>query len=107
MSVFYDHLVGLDDLHQELVTLNLTTQEHYQLLNLIDSTLHHEVLAVCLDCLPIAHHESFILQFSKEPNDQSLLGHLKNLDPAIEEKIAAKSVEVKDRLKKDILHAST
>lgn len=102
MSVFYDHLVGLDDLHQELMALKLSSQEHYQMLNLIDSTLHHEVLAVCLDCLPLEHHESFILQFSKEPNDQSLLSHLKNMDPAIEEKITVKSSEVKEKLKKDI-----
>lgn len=102
MSVFYDHLVGLDELHQELMVLNLPAQEHYQLLNLIDSTLNHEILAVCLDCLPIEHHESFILQFSKEPNDQSLLIHLKNMDPAIEEKIATKSTQVKEKLKEDI-----
>lgn len=102
MSVFYDRLVGLDDLHQELLGLNLPTKEHYNLLNLIDSTLHHEVLTVCLDCLPIEHHESFIIQFSKEPNDQSLLSHLRNLDPTIEEKIASKSTEVKEKLKKDI-----
>lgn len=102
MSVFYDHLVGLDELHQELAVLNLPTQEHYHLLNLIDSTIHHEILSVCLDCLPIEHHESFIVQFSKEPNDQSLLAHLKNMDPTIEEKIATRSSEVKEKLKKDI-----
>lgn len=102
MSVFYDHLLGLDELHQELLVHKLPTQEHYQLLKLIDSTLHHEVLTVCLDCLPIEHHESFIIQFNKEPNDQSLLEHLRNMDPTIEDKITAKSIEVKEKLKKDI-----
>lgn len=102
MSVFYDHLTGLDEIHQELMGLGLPAQEHYYLLNLVDSTLHHEVLSVCLDCLPVSHHESFLIQYSKEPNDGSLLTHLKSLDPAIEEKIQRRSSEVKEKLKEDI-----
>mgnify|MGYP001577907715 CR=1 FL=1 len=102
MSVFYDHLVGLDELHQDLLVLKLPTQEHYHLLNLIDSTFHHEILAICLDCLPIEHHESFIVQFNKEPNDESLLAHLKNMDPEIEEKIKRRGSEIKEKVKNDI-----
>lgn len=102
MSVFYDHLIGLDDLHQELLDFKLILEQHYQLLNMIDSALHHEVLAVCLDCVPPQHHESFIQQFAKEPNDPTLLVYLKGLDPEIENKIHKKGLEVKGRIKEDL-----
>lgn len=105
MSVFYDHLLGLDELHQELLALDLPPSQHYHLLNLIDSTMHHEVLAVCLDCLPMEQHEAFLIRYNQEPNDETLLSHLKSLDPEIEGKISAKTSHVKDKLKKDIHQA--
>lgn len=102
MSVFYDHLTSLDELHQELLELNLPTKEHYNLVNLIDSTLHHEVLTICLDCLPMEHHENFILHFNQEPSDQEILVYLKQLDPEIENKIATRSTEVREKIKKHL-----
>ena len=102
MSVFYDHLLNLEDLHQELSHLNLTTKEHFALLNLIDSTLHHEVISVCLDCLPIEHHETFLVQYKTAPNDPALLEQLKTHEPKIEERIHSKSSEVREKLKRNL-----
>src|SRR3990172_4188271 len=102
MSVFYDHLINLDDLHQELLEFKLAVGEHYQLLQLADSALHHEVVGVCLDCLPIEQHENFLLQFKNQPNDPEILVLLKENDPEIENKIRAKSTEVKEKIRKDL-----
>lgn len=102
MSVFYDHLINLEDLHQELLEFKLAVGEHYQLLQLADSALHHEVVGVCLDCLPTEHHEHFLVKFKDQPNDPGLLVFLKERDPEIENKIRAKSTEVKDRIRKDL-----
>ena len=102
MSVFYDHLINLEDLHQELLEFKLAVSEHYQLLQLADSALHHEVVGVCLDCLPRQHHEGFLLRFRDQPNDPALLLLLKEKDPEIEEKIRTKSSEVKEKIRRDL-----
>lgn len=102
MSVFYDHLINLEELHQELLDFNLPVENHYQLLQIADSALHHEVVGVCLDCLPIEHHEYFLVRFRNQPNDANLLVFLKEKDPEIENKIRAKSTEVKEKIRKDL-----
>ena len=107
MSVFYDHLINLEELHQELLDFNFAVKEHYQLLQLADSTLHHEIVGVCLDCLPPEHHEYFLLRFKEQPNDPQILVFLKERDPEIESKIRSKSTEVKERIRKDLRQVKT
>ena len=53
MSVFYDHLVGLDELHSELADFELPFKDHYELLNQADSILHNEILNVILIILSV------------------------------------------------------
>jgi len=102
MSIFYDHLVSLDELHQELLDFNLGFREHYSLLQLVDSALNHEIVAVCLDCLPNEHHEAFLIRLKNQPNDPDLLVLLKEKDPEIEGKIKTKAAEVKEKIKNDL-----
>lgn len=107
MSVFYDHLINLEELHQELLDFNFAVREHYQLLQLADSTLHHEIVGVCLDCLPTEHHEYFLVRFKEQPDDPSILVFLKEKEPDIENKIRSKSTEVKERIRKDLRKVKT
>jgi hypothetical protein len=102
MSVFYDHLVGLDEIHQELLDFDLSVKEHYYLLNLVDSTLHHEIVALCLDCLPREHHDYFLIKFVEDPANSDLLVFLRQNDPYVEEKIKGKSIEVKSKIVDDL-----
>ncbi|MEX0616187.1 MAG: hypothetical protein WD231_00065 [Candidatus Woykebacteria bacterium] len=102
MSVFYDHLVGLDDLHSDLAQYNLSFKEHYVLLNQIDSALHHEVLNVILLVLPVEHHEHFLVQFNSRPADQALLSFLRSFDPQIDGKIKETAERKKAKIKEDL-----
>lgn len=103
MSVFYDHLVGLDEIHNELTEMDLSFKQHYELLNLIDSILHQEVLNVILIVLPLEHHDNFLQEFSARPHDSFHLDYLRDFDPAIEEKISQAAQEAKGKIRKVIV----
>lgn len=102
MSVFYDDLVGLDDIHSELADFDLSFKEHYDLLNLVDSTLHNEVLNVILIILPVEHHESFLKEINDKPNDENHLIYLRQFDSEIDGKIREASHKAKTKIKEDI-----
>jgi len=102
MSVFYDHLVGLDDIHSELADYNLSFREHYDLLNTVDSALNHEVLNVILLVLPVEHHEYFIKEFNDRPHDQNHLTFLRQFDPEIDGKIRDAAEKTKAKIKEDL-----
>ena len=102
MSVFYDHLVGLDDIHSELADYNLSFREHYDLLNTVDSALNHAVLNVILLILPVEYHEYFVKEFNDRPADQNHLTFLRQFDPEIDGKIKATADNVKGRIKEDL-----
>lgn len=98
MSVFYDHLVGLDEIHNELLNFNLPTREHYHLLQIVDSTLHHEVLNVILLEIPQEAHEHFLVEFHNRPADPAHLEFLRQYSPEIEDKISSTANGVKSRI---------
>ena len=98
MSVFYDHLLGLEDVHNAILELELPTKQHYHLLKLADSTLHHEVLNVILIEIPQAVHEHFLVTFHKNPHDPNHFDYLKQFSPLIEEKIRSTADETRSRI---------
>lgn len=102
MSVFYDHLVGLDDIHNELADFDLSFKQHYDLLNLVDSILHHEVLNIILVILPADHHESFLKDFNNRPDDQEHLVFLRQFDPEVDGKIVEAANRAKTKIKENI-----
>ncbi|OGY25770.1 MAG: hypothetical protein A2Z24_01270 [Candidatus Woykebacteria bacterium RBG_16_44_10] len=91
MSVFYDHLVGLDDIHNEILEFDLPTRQHYHLLQIVDSTLHHEILNVILLEIPVEVHEHFLVEFNNRPHDPAHLDYLKLFSPEIEDKIRSRA----------------
>jgi len=102
MSVFYDHLVGLDDLHNEILDFELPTRQHCHLLAIADSTLHHEVLNVILVEIPNEVHEYFLVEFKNRPEDPAHLEFLKQYNPEIEDKIRTAANNTKLRLIEEI-----
>lgn len=98
MSLFYDHLVGLEEVHNHLLDLNLPTKEHWELLEIIDSTINHEILNIILIELPKQHHEAFLIAFKKAPHDKKHLKFLKKHAPEIEDKISQVAIELKSRI---------
>lgn len=98
MSVFYDHLLGLEDVHNAILELELPTKQHYHLLSLADSTLHHAVLNVILIEIPQAVHEHFLVTFHKNPHDPNHFDYIRQFSPQIEEKIRSSANETRARI---------
>ena len=102
MSVFYDSLTGLEDVHTKLLYLNLPTKQHYHLLKLADSTLHHDILNSILLNLPSTHHEYFLVEFHSSPSSSSHLEYLKRFSSDIEDIIKLTALRTKVRLLREI-----
>lgn len=102
MSVFYDHLVGLDEMHSELADFELPFRDHYELLNQADSILHNEILNVILIILPVDYHEQFLKGFNERPQDHQHLVYLRQFDPGIDEKIQETARKTKEKIKEDL-----
>ncbi len=96
MKLFYDHLISLDDLYEELLQIEtLAHEERMRLHRIIDRTMHHQVINEVLNHLPKSSHESFILELKHRPDDQALLDLVKPHQSEIERLIQAKAEELK------------
>jgi hypothetical protein len=102
MSVFYDPLINLKEINSQLLALNLPTKQHYHLLKLADSTLHHDVLNSILINLPPTHHEYFLVELHSAPNSSSHLDYLKQFSSDIEDIIKLTALRTKARLLREI-----
>lgn len=76
-TLFYDHLLVIEDIVFVLDSYHLTVQEKKELMSLIDETLNHHILDVILKKLPKKHHKEFLSQLSKIPHSPELLQFLK------------------------------
>ncbi len=99
-KIFYDHLVIIEEVIQELDNYQLTKDDREELIRLIDQNLHHSVLNLILNNLPAEKHEQFLSDFHKTPHDKKLLEYLKKeVSADIDEKIKKEA----QRVKKEIL----
>jgi hypothetical protein len=99
-KVFYDQLVVIEDIYQELDNHLLSDDERTELKNLADQHLHHHILTVILNHLPAHHHPFFLENLLKGPNDAKLLSFLKKeIKADIESVIKSEAAKIK----KDIL----
>lgn len=67
--IFYDHLINWQKLHQNLNTLGLSGEERIELVELIEESLHTEILILILDQLPKELHDEYVERFSLAPHD--------------------------------------
>ncbi|MGD8744646.1 MAG: hypothetical protein PVJ52_03570 [Candidatus Woesebacteria bacterium] len=75
-KVFYDHLIGLEDLEREINSVFEGSEEKEELWQLVDEIIHHRVLGCVLDNLPHEHHEEFISNFHESPHDETHFEYL-------------------------------
>ncbi len=76
-TLFYSHLINLKDLIRQLQSFGLRPEEHDEIIEIVEDTLHHRILIAILDILPEEHHEVFIARFTKTPHDRELLKFLR------------------------------
>ena len=87
MTIFYDHLTGLDTVRRELEQ-HLSPAELDEVVGLLDTALHHVVMEVVLRELPFEEHDTFLQRFAADPTLPGHLDYLRQFSPHIEERIA-------------------
>ncbi|MBI4058909.1 hypothetical protein HY404_01570 [Candidatus Microgenomates bacterium] len=104
-KIFYDHLIVIDEVEDELNNLEMEREEKEEIQQLIDETIHHRVLGCILDHLPREHHEEFLEKFHQTPYDEQIIIFLQEKTPReidIEEKIKEAVAELKKELLAEI-----
>ena len=101
-KVFFSHLLDSDKYILLLEKLLEIEQEKLEILDMIDSTLHHRVMNLILQELNEEHHEFFIKEYSQNPGNVEILIFLKKQIPDIESKIRKESKSFHAELKNDI-----
>lgn len=102
-TLFYDHLLIMEEMVIILDAYGLPNEERKKLLSLIDETLHHHILDEILNNLPKEFHTEFLDKYSQYPHDQSLLTYLKEKTPGnIEKKMLQRANTIKKQLKQHI-----
>lgn len=99
-KLFYDHLIVIEDLEDEIKRLGLEPEEREEIQQLIDELVHHRVLGCVLDRLPKRHHRHFLDSFHQAPYDEA---HLIWLAEKIEGDVEKVIKEEIQSLKKEIL----
>lgn len=97
-KIFYDHLVLREEVTIELDKYNLAREEREELIQLVDETLHHQVLNTILTHLPKEKHREFLEKFHQAPHDEKLLDYIKNF----EEEIIKTAKKIKSELLSEI-----
>ena len=106
-KVFYDHLIGLEEISLELKGYNLQKEEYDELIGIAGETLHHHVLNIILTHLPKDKHQIFLETFSLTPHDPKLMDFLKNEGLIeIEEKISIQIKKIKTEILNEIARSS-
>jgi len=103
-KLFFDQLLVLDEVEGEIKKIAKTREEKEELWGLVDEMVHHRVLGCVLDRLPRENHEEFLEMFHTSPQDESLLGYLKekigdNIDELIRQEIGDLAFELLEEIR--------
>jgi len=98
---FYTHIIDTSTLSLELGDMDLTSKERLDLISLIDSNIHHEILDLILSELKPKDKKTFLIHLASEDHDK-IWKLLRNKVDNIEEKIKKTAEDLKKELHKDI-----
>ncbi len=102
-NLFYDHLIGFEEIIAVIEEQNLSANDRRQLLDLIDKTIHHHILDEILTHLPYERHKEFLDRLTLAPSDRGLLIFIKQIAVVdIEKAIQKRATEVKKEFLADI-----
>lgn len=77
-KLFYDHLIIIEEIIAVLDEHKLNLKDRAKILELMDTTLQHEILDVIFSYLPREKHEEFLEKFHGAPHDPLLMQYLKD-----------------------------
>lgn len=98
-SMFYDHLVEIQDIYLKIDTYGLPPEEKSKLLHVVHQTLDVHIIDLVLTHLPKEKHQTFLDQLAKQPHHPKLLQLVKKEVVDIEDKIK----QLVDKVKQEIL----
>lgn len=102
-KIFYDHLIKIEEVCDELNNCELNVEEKEEFITLIDETIDNKMIDAILDMLPEEYHKTFLTQFHQAPYDKALIKFLKEkVSGDIDEIIEAKAKEIKKELLAEI-----
>lgn len=88
MTIFYEQFLTLQNLENQLDSKNLGVQEKDQLIQIVISSLHHEVITLILSELPLHSHQIFLLLIKTEPQNPKLWEWLEERIKSVKDKIS-------------------
>lgn len=76
-KIFYWHLVELSPIKTELVNRGVEETDLSEILEHVEEIIHHRVLSLVFDSLPVEHHQEFTLRLVKNPQNVEIWNFLK------------------------------
>ena len=92
-TIFYDHLLSLEELEKLIAQISQIPEEKEELWQIIDEIMHHSVFECILDTLPTEHHEEFLGKFAEIPHDHGLIAYLTDKSGNDIELVITKQIE--------------
>ena len=75
-KLFYDHLIVIEEITTVLDTHKLKAKDRVKIMELVESTLQHEILDAIFTYLPKENHEEFLKMFHAFPASGKLMDYL-------------------------------
>lgn len=102
MAYFYSHLVAIETITEKLDELDMSDKQRKHLADLIDSTIHQEVLDIIFGRLSDTDKLLFIESLKKDPSDPEIMKLLKEKAGDIEDEIKKTVTKIKQELHEDV-----
>ena len=99
-QLFYDHLIDSHYLYNEIELLDLEPEVHLEIIQNIDSTIHHQIIEIILVDLSPTDQKEFLQLLAQKPHDPSILDYLKTKILGIEQKIISHGEQLQYQLLK-------
>lgn len=98
---FYSHLIEIESISVELDTLDLSSEEKKELLELLESSMHQSVLDEILSSLKHEDKKTFLTHLASN-NHQEIWKHLVSTVIDVEKKIQSAAQTLVSEFKRDI-----
>lgn len=102
MRYFYSHLVAIETITEKLDELDMSDKQRKHLADLIDSTIHQEVLDIIFGRLTDTDKLLFIESLKKDPSDPEIMKLLNEKAGDIEDEIKKTVTKIKNELHTDV-----
>lgn len=102
MAYFYSHLVEIGEIMEKLDGLDMTDAQKKHLADLIDSTIHQEILNIIFARLSDNDKLLFIEQLKNDPTNPEIMKLLNEKAADIEDEIKEAVKKIKKELHEDV-----